>query len=99
MKQYEGVNIMAILRLVGAKRFMNKRANPNVMLMGDATNDLQDEALVNALLGQSTIDPLGNPHPMFEVVEPEVKLPVKKKATRKKRVSTKTPVVENTGAE
>ena len=84
---------MAVLRLIGAKRFMNKKASPDVILQGGLTNDIKDEKLINSLLNQVNIDLLKNEHPMFERVEEAP--PVKKKSTRKKSVRTRKPTEQS----
>lgn len=87
---------MAILKLVGAKRYMNKKVSPNVLEKGGLTMDIKDDALVNTLLSQVVLDTLKNEHPMFVVYEPEEvkteeKPTVKKKAVRKKSTRTRNP--------
>jgi len=60
---------MTVLKLVGAKRFMHKRANPNVMVLGGLTNSIQDETLVNHLLAATRIDNKNESHKVFEIYE------------------------------
>jgi len=66
---------MAVLKLVGANRYMNKNASPLVILKGGLTDDIKDEGLVNSLLNAKRIDSLNNAHPMFELVSATVKVP------------------------
>ena len=62
---------MVKIKLVGAGRFMHKRANPNVILRGDEI-EVKDE-LAKALLNSTRTDSLNNVFPMFVVVDtPEV---------------------------
>jgi len=81
---------MAVLKLVGANRYMNKKASPIVIVRNGLTIDIQDEALVTSLLNAKRIDTLNNVHPMFELVVDSAKVEdvpiepvVKPKTTRK----------------
>lgn len=60
---------MAVLKLIGAKRFMNKRACANVIELGGVTDDIQDENLIKALLDWRRIDADNKSYPMFEECE------------------------------
>ena len=96
---------MAVLKLVGASRYMNKRMSHQVIEKGGLTPDIQDESLVKSLLNATYTDALNNKHPIFELVETaQVDQPaetkaedpvedkpasVKKKATRKKATRTR----------
>ena len=77
---YLGVNLgeikMAVLKLVGANRYMNKKASPIVILRDGLTDDIKDEALVASLLNAKRIDTLNNEHPMFELVSDTAKAKV-----------------------
>jgi len=57
---------MAVLKLIGAKRFMNKRASPNVIELGGLTDDIQDEKLIKALMDWRRVDADNKEYPMFE---------------------------------
>lgn len=73
---------MAVLKLVGAQRYMNKKASPIVILQGGLTDNITDESLVTTLLNAKRVDALNNFHPMFELVSDTTKVaePVKHEA-------------------
>lgn len=87
---------MAILKLVGAKRFMHKRASQNVIELDGLTDDIKDEKLVQALLNTQRVGADNKAHPVFALVENAeptqntepaegTKSAVKKKASVKKK--------------
>lgn len=70
---------MVKIKLVGAKRFMNKKASTHVIVQGDEIEVA--DTLAASLLGASRVDTLGNVLPIFKEVDS--KKPVKPKATKK----------------